>query len=673
MTRLFVFILLSLLLVSCGGGGGTAGITALTAIATTDAPEAPDPALILADTSITINFSESMDTTTGTWHLDGDMASESDGGTWSLTNVQNDTLTIRPATSWAVKLNRKLIIDAHDLAGNKLNTLNLVYNLYQNTRYYVDANRPDDNGDGLSPATARKYIYTAVADALPPATVLVRAGEYHVRDDLDTEVRLKEAVSLYGGYAKDFGSRDPGNYTTIIEDYSTSSAKHDAPWAAIVGNSAISSNTIVDGFTIHGSTRGADYTTAILLANNAAPTISNNNLAGGNRGNDIGIYIDHSSPMVLNNNITGGTTDGISTGMYNIDSSPIAQNNRITGESGGAISRGMFNLRSSPKVLNNIIYSGNASHESTGVFNQESSPSIENNRITSGDTDRVSTGISNNSRSSPLVRNNTIYAGQGLVLSYGLWNADNSSPIVMGNIIYGGSSREISSGIYNFDYSSPTIQNNIINGGISDRSSTGIRNAFGSSPVVQNNIIYAGGNVTSSAVAIRNVADAAKANIDPQPSSPIVQNNILMTSTSSGSICLTASSPYATPFTGPRIVQNNDFYGCLTIYFDTNGGCGGNASYTCTLEEMETMTSIPGGASGNVSDDPLFDDFDGPDDDINTMDDNNWRFTATSPISVTSGGLNGADQMPPWSFRDDLKGTLRAPTGMPWSIGAYEP
>jgi hypothetical protein len=71
--------------------------------------------------------------------------------------------------------------------------------------------------------------------------------------------------------------------------------------------------------------------------------------------------------------------------------------------------------------------------------------------------------------------------------------------------------------------------------------------------------------------------------------------------------------------------------------------------------------------------DPLFADIDGADNDINTMDDNDWHLSAGSPASVTAGGLNGLDQNPAWTFTTDKDGVTRPASGNPWSIGAYEP
>ena len=66
-----------------------------------------------------------------------------------------------------------------------------------------------------------------------------------------------------------------------------------------------------------------------------------------------------------------------------------------------------------------------------------------------------------------------------------------------------------------------------------------------------------------------------------------------------------------------------------------------------------------------------FVDFDGADNDINTMDDNNWRLAGNTPVEINEGGENGIDEG--WSFANDYDGNARPTSGAPWSIGAFVP
>jgi hypothetical protein len=539
--RASAVVLLAMLstgLMACGGGGGGSTDTTNPTAAST-----PTEQLVSDDTVITITYSESMDTNVGAWQLAGDLAAESDGGVWSMTAVQNDTLTVRPASVWFVNTNRKLVVDARDLAGNPAPTITLTYDIYRGQLYYVDGSMPDDNGNGLLPVTARKFIHTAVADATPPATVLVRAGDYRLSSQLGTQVMLKGGVSLYGGYNADFTQRNPAANTVTIEDRSNTGGTSIAPNRAVEGDNnfiPVSSDTIVDGFTIRGSTQtGAEENAAIALFNGAAPTIQNNIIDGG---------------------------------------------------------RGF-----------NSVQQG----RSYGIFNSSSSPTI---------------------------RDNTIRGGSGYTFSYGILNLEGANPSIHNNSIHGGSGGR-SYGITNVN-SSPTIRNNIIHGGSGGNGAQGVFNS--------------GGN--------------------PPPANPRIDNNIIVSRSGGGSVCIDESGPNP----NPASLHNNDLWNCAVAYLDAAGGCTGNAdgdnnAFTCALSEVNALTDIPEGVGGNISVDPLFADIDGVDNNINTMADNDWHFSATSPASVTRGGLNGRDQAPVWTFTTDREGRARPSSGLPWSIGAYEP
>jgi len=75
-------------------------------------------------------------------------------------------------------------------------------------------------------------------------------------------------VSLYGGFSANFSVAQPFTYVSRIEDQSTLPASFeplDPPNRAIEGNGAISNDTIIDGFTIEGSSQpGSRYNAAVV-------------------------------------------------------------------------------------------------------------------------------------------------------------------------------------------------------------------------------------------------------------------------------------------------------------------------------------------------------------------------------------------------------------------------
>jgi len=67
------------------------------------------------------------------------------------------------------------------------------------TVWFVDGDRPDDGGDGLSWATAKKTVQAAVDAAGKGEVVFVREGTY-TATGADPVVVMKEGVKIYGGF-----------------------------------------------------------------------------------------------------------------------------------------------------------------------------------------------------------------------------------------------------------------------------------------------------------------------------------------------------------------------------------------------------------------------------------------------------------------------------------------
>ena len=95
---------------------------------------------INGEASIIVTFDSSM--TTSSKSLGGTLSSESDGGVWSRTTVDNDTLTIKPAISWTAG-NQTLTVDADGSNGASLKTLSLQYTV--DTALEVKSISPSDS------------------------------------------------------------------------------------------------------------------------------------------------------------------------------------------------------------------------------------------------------------------------------------------------------------------------------------------------------------------------------------------------------------------------------------------------------------------------------------------------------------------------------------------------
>jgi len=321
-------------------------------------------------------------------------------------------------------------------------------------------------------------------------------------------------------------------------------------------------------------------------------------------------------------NIIGGSGEGSSGFFVEDGGAPIIQNNTINGGN-GLYTYGILNTNlSSSTIQANDINGGNGGYFSTGILNDSSSPIIWRNNISGGSGGISSDGISN-MYSSPVVESNNIYGGDGGDTSYALFNYS-SSPILINNIINGGVGRSESNGIYNVS-ASPFIANNSISGGSSGGETKGIVNHLSSLPRVENNIIFTA-------------------------------------NTGSFNYCFFEGFNPLDPVT----FRNNNLFNCSSgLYYDEK------ATAITDIASVNGLTDTI--ASGNISIDPIFADIDGLDNDISTINDNDWHLTASSPSTVTTGAIDGGPHGENWGFTLDMDGVSRTgdnTTG--WSMGAFE-
>jgi hypothetical protein len=319
----------------------------------------------------------------------------------------------------------------------------------------------------------------------------------------------------------------------------------------------------------------------------------------------------------------------------------LVELNTIHGGSGGSLTNGVFLISASSVVQDNTIHGGNPSDPaggSNGININSGSPTILRNTIQANATDSSAIGISADTTTALIERNTiSIIGGSPTTSSTGV--SISSSPLNLVNNTISGGGGNTSIGIQNFQ-SAANIRNNTINGGTA---------------------LYVHG------IRIWNASSAP---------GPTIQNNIVFNSGTNESYCiseLNADSDAA-------VLQNNDLLSCATaLYMDyvDGTGCATNDVCNTSIADVNVAGNTTQGAAesaaGNVNVDPLFVDIDGADNDINTMDDNDWHLSAGSPASVTAGGLNGLDQNPAWTFTTDKDGVTRPASGNPWSIGAYEP
>jgi hypothetical protein len=464
-------------------------------------------------------------------------------------------------------------------------------------------------------------IQTAVDSAEVPASVFVAAGAY---EEAGTVVTLREGVSLYGGFTADFTDRkyeteaDRENalyFTEIRNTVSLGTGFENT----IYGNGStreITQDTIIEGFTINGA--NGNYNRCIYLESDCSPVIQYNTIGVCDAGNHIflAIVAEYSAPHIQYNIIQGGISPSNSYGIsisYAAENMSINNNDITGGKSGTGSSTGI------------------------SVGNSSNYVSITNNNITGGINNYNSSGISDISSGSS-ISCNRISGGYGIVShSRGLQLSSDS--IVINNLISGGDG-DYSDGLFVNNSGNTIIRNNIINGGTSSINTTGI-SIYAFAGVIQNNIIFTTGGTSRIGIY------------------------------EGGATTL------------PIAIQNNNIFDCPdALYSDANGsGLLTNIAQVNDWNNTTQNASYP--SSGNVSIDLInnsgsyyFTDYDGPDDDVVTLFDNDWTLTAGAPLNVRGGGINLSAY-----FTVDFNGvtrTISTPAGMTnddacgWSIGAYE-
>jgi hypothetical protein len=260
---------------------------------------------------------------------------------------------------------------------------------------YVDAARPDDAGDGRTPATAKRTIQAAIAAARPPATLLVAEGDYTGSSQAGTEVRLRSGVSLLGGHDRTFQDRNPATRITRIRDTSTTGGDSLVPNRAVTVPDGVAEGTLLDGFVIQGGTGLTNA--AVVTLGSAAVTISRNWIIGGDACTNtwgcrsVGLHLE-SPATVLANSIEAGS--GLyAIGIWNYGGSPLVASNVISGSATGAaaFSFGLYSVSGSPRLLANTIDGGRAGNYAYALVGDAGAPVIENNLLftTAAPTGRI--------------------------------------------------------------------------------------------------------------------------------------------------------------------------------------------------------------------------------------------------------------------------------------------
>jgi hypothetical protein len=246
------------------------------------------------------------------------------------------------------------------------------------------------------------------------------------------------------------------------------------------------------------------------------------------------------------------------------------------------------------------------------------------------------------------------------------------STTVSNNILEASVGGGVSKGFFIWD-ASPVITNNVIvrrNGGADSfraiEVSPGVA-SFITAPVIDNNTIVYQNTASSDFIGIRLEGSSAE---DIQP---IIRNNLIANISGSavGSGIYQQTSAATQGESAPERFQNNAFYDVGTLWSFSDAGMTDLTAITDVNDETKTTlgTSGDGTADGNVDVDTDEDsmNFNDPSDSNSDANDD-FELTASSPTSITDGGLDLLSDAAN-AVTTDYTGATRT---TPFSIGAYE-
>ena len=305
----------------------------------------------------------------------------------------DDGLVVSPALFWTSGPHQTLRISVSE--GGETATYDFAYTVFDGA---CVATTGSDTATGKGTVRAPyATIQNGIgqAKALHPASaseVHVAAGTYTItttttKAGYDLGVVLEDRVSLLGGYALDWRSRDRTANVTSIAD---GRAKDASQILACLGaSSGVTSGTVLDGFTVTASSVDASsagialFSSGLTVRNNIINLGGNSVTAGMNR-SGIALRADGSSttefsPLIEGNTIIagGGSQVGYCFGVdvQSCVASPTIRSNAITAGTAGpsgivaAIMLELQNTSTTAIVERNVLNagSGGSSDETTNA------------------------------------------------------------------------------------------------------------------------------------------------------------------------------------------------------------------------------------------------------------------------------------------------------------------
>lgn len=258
---------------------------------------------------------------------------------------------------------------------------------------YVSAERGDPSNSGTKEkplSTIQDGIQKAktlfIDDGYDTAKVYVAEGTY-TSDYSGTGnpvINMLDSISVYGGYSANFENRDIDDYETVVQDLSAEGGTVDEPNRAVMVESTVTSETILEGFSIV-SGGPANYNSSVVIEGNCI--IRSNTIRGLDSGYGFytyGLYISGGATTIEKSLFTSLNASANTWGIYteNPNSLLIVNNIILPGSAVGRTYGIRDNNSTNTRLYNNIIDCGNGSAEAFCVYINESAPKINNNILT---------------------------------------------------------------------------------------------------------------------------------------------------------------------------------------------------------------------------------------------------------------------------------------------------
>jgi hypothetical protein len=374
-----------------------------------------DKSTVTAHEAITFFFTKSMDPASVT--VSGNIGTAAPS--WTTTTLTNDTLTLNAgaaAAVWTAGAGKTLMLTV--TSGSQTVSYSYSFDVFSGVCVSDPANLPNPGAPG-APGTRQAPLDTIQSGINKAKTVYVNAGKgpAEVRVAFGTySAACKVAnasppqtavyvadmtanVSLYGGYALDFATRNPGSTHSTIADTDSAglySSELNPVRAVNFTDATITTATIFDGFSIQtGNTAGSH---CAIYCSNASPAIAHLIISGSSSVEAnatlfaCGMLLTQSSGHVQYCTVDPGRarkadgTSGISTGIYcRQASAPVIDSNTVSGQIGHDVYGIRIETGCSATVTGNTVSGGsfNAADFGAGraIFSGGAHPIVTDNTI----------------------------------------------------------------------------------------------------------------------------------------------------------------------------------------------------------------------------------------------------------------------------------------------------